>query len=188
MSAGLPAPPRPSGEPLLEAQSVKKYFPVKKGLVLGRDLAQVHAVDDVSLEVFAGEALGVVGESGCGKSTLARCLIRLHTLTAGRVLVEGRDISTLSRRQLRPLRREMQMIFQDPYSSLNPRKRVETIIADPLRIHHFGSGARDPTPGTGAARARRPEPGALESLPARVLGRPAPAHRRRAARSRSIRS
>jgi len=125
------------GEVLVQAEHVKKYFPIRKG-ILAREVARVHAVDDVSLEVRTGETLGLVGESGCGKSTLARCIARLHDLTAGSVTFEGRDISGLSRRQLRPVRRELQMVFQDPYASLNPRKRVGTIIADPLHIHRYG--------------------------------------------------
>jgi oligopeptide transport system ATP-binding protein len=129
------------GEVLVRAEHVRKYFPIRKG-ILAREVARVHAVDDVSLEVRAGETLGLVGESGCGKSTLARCIARLHDLTGGTVSFEGRDISRLSRRQLRPVRRELQMVFQDPYASLNPRKRVGTIIADPLRIHHYGDRAK----------------------------------------------
>jgi oligopeptide/dipeptide ABC transporter ATP-binding protein len=122
---------------LVRADHVTKHFPVRAG-ILQRTVARVHAVDDVSLEVRAGETLGLVGESGCGKSTLARCIARLHDLTGGTVSFEGRDISRLSRRQLRPVRRELQMVFQDPYASLNPRKRVGTIISDPLRIHNYG--------------------------------------------------
>ena len=127
------------GEVLLRAEHVRKYFPIRKGTIVAREVARVHAVDDVSLEVRSGETLGLVGESGCGKSTLARCLVRLHSLTGGSVSFAGRDISRLSRRALRPLRREMQMVFQDPYASLNPRKRVGSILGDPLRIHHSGS-------------------------------------------------
>ena len=101
----------------------------------------MHAVDGVSLEVRKGETLGVVGESGCGKSTLGRLLVRLHEPTSGTVVFDGVDISKLSRRQLRPLRGEMQMIFQDPYASLNPRKRVIQIVGTPLHIHRVGSTA-----------------------------------------------
>jgi oligopeptide transport system ATP-binding protein len=129
------------GEMLVRAEHIKKYFPIRKGL-LQREVARVHAVDDVSLEVRTGETLGLVGESGCGKSTLARCIARLYDLTSGTITFEGRDISRLSRRQLRPVRRELQMVFQDPYASLNPRKRVGTIISDPLHIHKYGDRAK----------------------------------------------
>jgi oligopeptide/dipeptide ABC transporter ATP-binding protein len=129
------------GEVLVRAEHIKKYFPIRKG-ILAREVARVHAVDDVSLEVRTGETLGLVGESGCGKSTLARCIARLYDLTSGSVVFEGRDISRLSRRQLRPVRRELQMVFQDPYASLNPRKRVGAIIADPLHIHNYGDRAK----------------------------------------------
>jgi peptide/nickel transport system ATP-binding protein len=128
-----------AGDLLLRAEHVKKYFPIRSGILVQRQIAQVHAVDDVSFELRAGETLGLVGESGCGKSTLARCVARLHALTSGSVIFEGTDISAYSRRQLRPVRRELQMVFQDPYASLNPRKRVGQIIADPLRIHRAGS-------------------------------------------------
>ena len=119
---------------LVELESLKKYFPIRKGL-LQREVGQVHAVDDVSFAVHQGETLGLVGESGCGKSTLGRTVVRLLEPTAGAVRFEGRDISKLRSRALRPLRREMQMIFQDPYASLNPRKRVGSIIGTPLKIH-----------------------------------------------------
>jgi oligopeptide transport system ATP-binding protein len=121
-------------EQLLELTDVVKHFPVQRSL-LGRGGAVVHAVDGVSVSVTAGETIGIVGETGCGKSTLARCMSRLHSLTGGRIRFDGKDISTLSRRQLRPVRRNVQMVFQDPFSSLNPRRRVGSIIADPLLIH-----------------------------------------------------
>jgi oligopeptide transport system ATP-binding protein len=116
-------------ELLLEARDLVKHFPVRRS----KDV--VHAVDGVSLDVQRGETLGIVGESGCGKSTLGRLLVRLHEPTSGTVRFRGADITKLSRRELRPFRREMQMIFQDPYASLNPRKRVGQIVADPFHIH-----------------------------------------------------
>jgi oligopeptide transport system ATP-binding protein len=121
--------------PLLRATDVHRHFGVRGTGVVPRDVATVRAVDGVSLEVQAGETLGLVGESGCGKSTLGRALLRLTELTSGRIEFDGRDISTLSRAQLRPARRDMQMVFQDPYASLNPRKRVSSIIGRPMRIH-----------------------------------------------------
>jgi oligopeptide/dipeptide ABC transporter ATP-binding protein len=120
--------------PLVEVESLKKYFPIHKG-VLGREFARVHAVDDVTFSVEEGETLGLVGESGCGKSTLGRTIVRLLEPTDGTVRFQGQDISKLGARKLRPLRREMQMVFQDPYASLNPRKRVGSIIGTPLKIH-----------------------------------------------------
>ncbi len=134
-SGGSSPGPAQNGKVLLRVEHLKKYFPIKRGIIFQREIGRVHAVDDVSIEIKAGETLGLVGESGCGKSTLGRCIIRLLELTSGSVTFDGRDISRLSRRALRPIRGELQMVFQDPYASLNPRKRVGTIIADPLRIH-----------------------------------------------------
>jgi oligopeptide transport system ATP-binding protein len=125
------------GAPLIEVRHVKKYFPIRKGL-LQREVARVHAVDDVSFSVREGETLGLVGESGCGKSTLGRTIVRLLDPTEGQILFDGRQIEGLGARSLRPLRRQMQMVFQDPYASLNPRKRVGSIIGDPLKIHGLG--------------------------------------------------
>jgi oligopeptide/dipeptide ABC transporter ATP-binding protein len=121
--------------PLLEVEHVKLYFPIKKGIVLDRVVANVHAVDDVTFTLHDGETLGLVGESGCGKTTLSRTIMRLVESTAGAIRFRGRDVSHASRRALAPLRREMQMVFQDPYASLNPRKRVGQIVGMPLRRH-----------------------------------------------------
>ncbi len=129
-----------SSEPLLEVTDLVKHFPIKEGLLIDREVAQVRAVDGVSLTVHRGETMGLVGESGCGKSTLCRTIIQLLQPTSGSVRFEGREISGLSRKELRPLRREMQMIFQDPYASLNPRKRVGQIVGDPLKLHGIVSG------------------------------------------------
>jgi oligopeptide transport system ATP-binding protein len=133
--------PSESGEtPLLQVQHVKKYFPIRKG-VLQREVARVHAVDDVSFAVREGETLGLVGESGCGKSTLGRTIVRLFAPTDGQVIFQGTPIENFGTRRMRPLRREMQMVFQDPYASLNPRKRVGTIVSDPMKIHNLGNRA-----------------------------------------------
>jgi oligopeptide/dipeptide ABC transporter ATP-binding protein len=134
------AAPIGTDQVLLRLEEVVKHFPIRRG-ILRREIGQVRAVDGVSLEVRNGETLGLVGETGCGKSTLARCMTRLHHLTSGRVIFDGRDISRLSQRQLRQLRTDLQMIFQDPYSSLNPRRRVGSIIGDPLAVHGIADGA-----------------------------------------------
>jgi oligopeptide/dipeptide ABC transporter ATP-binding protein len=128
-----------TGAALLEAVDVVKHFPVHSSALRRGASEYVHAVDGVSLEVRRGETLGIVGESGCGKSTLGRLFVRLLEPTGGTVRFRGDDITRLSRTELRPYRRELQMIFQDPYASLNPRKRVGQIIADPLEIHGDGS-------------------------------------------------
>jgi oligopeptide/dipeptide ABC transporter ATP-binding protein len=127
-------------EPLVRVTGVKKYFPITQGIILQREVARVHAVDGVDLEVQPGETLGIVGETGCGKSTLARLICRLLDVTEGTIEFDGQDITKLKGDRLRQLRREIQMIFQDPYSSLNPRKRVGAIIGDPFDIHGIADG------------------------------------------------
>jgi peptide/nickel transport system ATP-binding protein/oligopeptide transport system ATP-binding protein len=122
--------------PLVEVTALKKHFPVRKGL-LRRTVGQVHAVDGVSFSIRDGETLGLVGESGCGKSTLARTLLRLIEPTGGSIRIGGEDITHLGKRALRPHRRQMQIIFQDPFSSLNPRKQVGDIVGEPLRVHRI---------------------------------------------------
>jgi peptide/nickel transport system ATP-binding protein len=129
------------GAPLLEVTGLVKHFPVRRGLMFGREDNAVQAVDGVSFSVAPGETLGLVGESGSGKSTLSRMVLRLLEPTAGSIRFEGREIAGLSRREMRPLRAEMQMVFQDPYASLNPRKRVGQIVAEPLRVQGRSSGA-----------------------------------------------
>ena len=128
------APLVPPAEQLLALTDVKMYFPVTRGILFQRQVGAVQAVDGVTLQVGKGETLGVVGESGCGKSTLGRVVVRLLEPTGGSVLFDGTDISHLSRRAMRPLRRDVQIIFQDPYSSLNPRHNIGTIISAPLQI------------------------------------------------------
>src|SRR5215813_6270215 len=137
----VPASASPDGDDvLLRVENLVKYFPIK-GTGFFREKEQVHAVDGVSLSVPRGQTFGVVGETGCGKSTLARCIARLHDVTSGRIVFDGQDITQLSQRRMRPLRREIQMIFQDPIGSLNPRRRVGSIIGDPYAIHGLAAGA-----------------------------------------------
>jgi len=127
-------PRAPDGAPLLEVEHLRVLFPVKSGAVVARTVGHVHAVDDVSFELREGETLGIVGESGCGKTTLIRSLVRLIDATSGAIRYRGGDISKSGRKELEPIRRQMQMVFQDPQSSLNPRKRVTQILATPLKI------------------------------------------------------
>jgi oligopeptide/dipeptide ABC transporter ATP-binding protein len=130
---------QPQSDLLITATDVVKHFPLTRGVVLSQELGRVRAVDGVSFELPRRQTLGIVGETGCGKSTLARVVTRLLEPTSGEIVYDGRDITRMSRRQLRPLRREIQVIFQDPYSALNPRRRVGSIIAEPLRIHKVGT-------------------------------------------------
>jgi oligopeptide/dipeptide ABC transporter ATP-binding protein len=130
-----------AGEEILRLEGIVKYFPIRTGL-FRKETGRVHAVDNVDLTLKAGETLGLVGESGCGKSTLARTIIKLLEPTAGRIVFNGRDITAFTRRQMREVRREMQIVFQDPYASLNPRMTVREIVAEPLRIHGMYRGAQ----------------------------------------------
>jgi len=129
-----------SSENLLEVTNLVKYFPITAGVILDREVGAVKAVDDVSFTVKKGETLGLVGESGCGKSTLCRALLQLIEPTSGSVKFEGQELVGLKSKELRPLRREMQMIFQDPYASLNPRRRVGEIVGDPIHLNGLASG------------------------------------------------
>jgi oligopeptide/dipeptide ABC transporter ATP-binding protein len=126
---------------LLVVENLEKYFPVTRGLIFQKEIAQVKAVDGVNFTLDAGETLGVVGESGCGKSTMARCIARLLEPTGGKIIFDGRDITHLGFKEMRPVRRDMMMVFQDPYASLNARKRVGSIIAEPLEVHQIGTDA-----------------------------------------------
>ncbi|MBK5218261.1 MAG: ABC transporter ATP-binding protein [Thermoleophilia bacterium] len=129
-----------SAEPLLEVTDLVKHFPIKRGILVDRVVDQVRAVDGISFSVAPGQTLGLVGESGSGKSTACRAILNLIKPTSGSVRFEGEEIAGLGRRQMRPLRRQMQMIFQDPYASLNPRKRIGQIVGDPLRRQGVASG------------------------------------------------
>ena len=129
-----------SGEVLVDVQNLQVYFPVTAGLIFQRKVADVRAVDGISFQVKRGETLGLVGESGCGKSTTGKAILQLNRPTAGAVNFEGQDLTKLKGRDLRRFRRKMQMIFQDPYASLNPRMSVGSIISEPLTIHHLASG------------------------------------------------
>ena len=127
-------------QPLVSVRNLKKSFPIKKG-VFAREVGAVQAVNDVSFDVARGETLGVVGESGCGKTTTGRTILRLIEPTSGEITFEGRDVRSMGTSELRALRREMQIIFQDPVSSLNPRMTVGSIIREGLTIHHLAEGA-----------------------------------------------
>src|SRR4051812_14630195 len=153
------AVPASTGEPLLRLEGLQVYFPIKGGAVFDRTVGHVRAVDGVDLEVPRGTTYGLVGESGCGKSTLGRAILRVVAPTAGRVFFDGTDVAGLSGEPLRKMRRRMQMVFQDPLGSLDPRQNVESLLSEPLRAHGIGGGkagvaARLPTP----PEARGPPP------------------------------
>ena len=125
------------GEILVEVKNLKKYFPVLDGLFIKREVAQVKAVDDVSFTIRKGETLGLVGESGCGKTTIGRCILQLEKATAGSIMFDGTDLTKLSSEELIPFRQRIQVIFQDPYSSLNPRMTIGAIISEPMKVHNI---------------------------------------------------
>ena len=128
------------GDVLLEVQNLKMYFPVTSGVIFQRTVAHIKAVDDVSFSVRRGETLGLVGESGCGKTTTGRCILQLYRPTEGRIVFEGRELTSISPKDMRAMRREMQVIFQDPYSSLNPRMTAGQIVGEPLVVHKLVHG------------------------------------------------
>lgn len=128
---------------LLEVRNLKKYFPIKRGIIFSRLVGDVRAVDDISFNIRKGETVGLVGESGCGKSTVARVIIRLLEPTDGEIIFEGKDITKIPQNELRKLRRDMQIIFQDPYSALNPRMTVSEIIGEPLEIHNVVNNGKE---------------------------------------------
>jgi len=128
---------------ILNVHRLKMYFPVTSGIIFQKTVGVIKAVDDVSFDVRKGETLGLVGESGCGKTTVGRCILQLYEPTSGSIELEGRDLCKLSPREMRATRRQIQMIFQDPYSSLNPRMTAGNIIGEPLSIHRLVSGRKD---------------------------------------------
>ena len=131
-----------SAAPLLEVRGLAMHFPISEGVVLSRKIGEVKAVDGVDFSIARGETLGLVGESGCGKTTTGRCILRLERPTEGQILFDGQDISGMDRKGLAAMRRRMQVIFQDPYSSLNPRMKVGDIIAEPIKVHGVEPDAR----------------------------------------------
>jgi len=127
--------PEAAKTPLIRISGLRKWFPITRGILFQKRIGDVHAVDGVDLEIYKGETLGLVGETGCGKSTLARVVMRLYDATEGTIEFDGQDVTQLKGGDLRDMRREMQMIFQDPFASLNPRKTVGSIIGTPYRLH-----------------------------------------------------
>ncbi len=127
-------------EVLLSVQDLKKYFPIKDGIIFSRTVGNVHAVDGLTFDIYKGETLGLVGESGCGKSTTGRTILQLQRATSGKVIFNGQDLTQLKGNELRAIRKDLQIIFQDPYASLDPRMSVAQLIGEPMRIHNINSG------------------------------------------------
>ena len=159
-----------SDQTILEVKDLKKYFSIGKKQL-------VHAVDGVSFRLDRGKTLGLVGESGCGKSTCARTIIRMYDVTGGSIVLDGTDITNMNQKELKPLRRKMQMIFQDPYASLNARMTVRDIIAEPLIAHNVVKNKAESTDLVYAMLDRRTHEGAREPVCPRIFRRPAPARR-----------
>jgi len=128
---------------ILEVDDLKMHFPITRGIIFQRQVGAIKAVDGLNFSLFKGETLGLVGESGCGKSTTGRAILQLHRPTDGRVIFEGKDLTQTKGEELRKMRRRMQMIFQDPYASLNPRMTVGSIIGEPLEVHGIGSSRKE---------------------------------------------
>jgi oligopeptide transport system ATP-binding protein len=134
-TAGRPAPKRPQGETLVDVRGLKMYFPVTEGALVQKVIAHVKAVDGIDFQIMKGETLGLVGESGCGKTTTGRCILQLEKATAGDIIYDGINLTELNAKDMRPLRQRIQVIFQDPYSSLNPRMKIGDIISEPMMVH-----------------------------------------------------
>ena len=166
--------------PFLEVKNLVKEFPVTRGAVLQRTVGAVHAVSDVSFKVRPGETFGLVGESGCGKTTTGRMVVALEPPTSGSIIIAGEDIARMSHSKLRTKRRDMQMMFQDPYASLDPRMRVVTILREPLAIQGIGNKKSQVDRCAELAQRRRSRARRARPLSARVQRWPAPAHRTRA--------
>ncbi|MBT3305539.1 MAG: ATP-binding cassette domain-containing protein [Alphaproteobacteria bacterium] len=129
------APKAKLGEMLIDVKNLKMYFPITEGVMVTRTVAEVKAVDDISFHINKGETLGLVGESGCGKTTTGRCILQLENATAGEIMYEGRDLTKLGQKEMSKVREEIQVIFQDPFSSLNPRMKIGDIIGEPIQVH-----------------------------------------------------
>jgi oligopeptide transport system ATP-binding protein len=141
-AAEIRSAPQAGERPLVEVRGLKMHFPITEGIIASRKVGEVKAVDGVNLSIGRGETMGLVGESGCGKTTMGRCILRLETPTEGAILYDGVDIAGLDRKALAALRRRIQVIFQDPYSSLNPRQKVGTILSEPMKVHGIERDAK----------------------------------------------